>query len=141
MQSVGIISKRVRQFIGRVVATRYTDSEALTVHVTTEREPIPFKDLERRSWQRIEPGTRWGELFDSAWFRMQGSVPDRFAGKHVVALVDVGGEACLFENGSPTLGLTDKPHAPGLPSGKRRVPPTGNVHQMVLCHGCKMPMR
>ncbi len=122
MQNTRIHRRRVRQFIDRVVEMRYGATAPLDVTYTYDGErPIPLDELESRSWSQISPGTRWGDLWGSAWFRVTGEVPAELAGGEVVALINLGGEGCIFRDGSPHRGLTDPPRTGGG-SGKRRVP-------------------
>ena len=129
MDNLTIYRKRIRQFIDRVIDRRYTATAPLEARYTYDRSPIAFDSLEKRRWKPISPGTQWGELWGSGWFRFTGTVPAGFAGSEVCALIDTGSEGCLFVNGSPVQGLTDAPQVsgtlsrtPGYLRGKRRVP-------------------
>ena len=122
MLHTDIYKKRIRQFIDRVLDDRYGDTVPLSVVYTYNREgPIPYTELEKRSWKPISTGTTWGELWASAWFRVTGEVPAEFSGKHVVALVNLGSEGCIFVNGSPVQGLTNADRTPTFSTGKRRI--------------------
>jgi alpha-mannosidase len=86
----------------------YKKVAPLTVTAYVTKEPVSFS--ERMSGQRLEvqPGDKWGELWDCAWFRFQGGVPQFAEGSKVVLLLDVNGELCLVdEEGTPTQGLTN----------------------------------
>lgn len=49
-----------------------------------------------------------GNLWDCAWFRFEGIVPDAVAGHKAVLLIDINGELCLVDQeGSPKQGLTN----------------------------------
>lgn len=123
MRQVGIIKKRVHQFCERVVEQRYGAREPLAATYTYDSgKPIPIKGLKSRSWKPISLGTKWGDLWGSAWFQIIGQVPKEFAGKEVVALVDLGGEGCVFVDGEPFVGLTDVGKTLIGSSGKRRIP-------------------
>ena len=55
----------------------------------------------------MEIGDTWGDLFDCAWFHFTGEIPAAAAGQHVVLLLDVNGELCVFDDdGVPVRGLT-----------------------------------
>ncbi|MFW5689244.1 MAG: alpha-mannosidase [Spirochaetota bacterium] len=122
MQNEHIYRRRIRQFIDRVKDLRYGERHALDVTYTYDKKtPIPIAELGSRKWKAITPGSRWGELWGSAWFKVQGAVPQEFAGREVVALVDLGSEGCIFRDGSPWQGLTDVPRTSHFGTGKRRV--------------------
>ncbi|MFW6355442.1 MAG: alpha-mannosidase [Spirochaetota bacterium] len=128
MQNTEIYHRRISRFIDRVRERRYGESVPLSaVYTYDKNRPIRFDRLGSRRWKTIEPGTRWGELWASAWFRFTGTVPGRFAGHEVVALIDLGAEGCVFRDGSPYQGLTDVPRATGDETGKRRVAISGRA--------------
>jgi alpha-mannosidase len=123
--------KHKAQFLGRVLerirSAVYTVAGDLAVEVFVTPEPLPFS--ERSTGHRIDlkVGDVWAKaVFDCGWFHFTGAVPDDLAGKDVVLLIDVNGEACIVdESGTPWIGLTninsefDK--VLGMP-GKRVVP-------------------
>ncbi len=94
------LTDRLRQAI-------FTPLVDLKVTAWVTREPVSF--AERRSGTRLElrPGDKWGDLLDCAWFHFEGTVPAAAAGKTVVLLIDLNGEACVVDAaGTPVLGLT-----------------------------------
>jgi len=85
----------------------YPESIPFEVTATVDREPIPFAALGERAFHPVAEGERWGENWDSAWFRLTGTVPEAWEGREVVARLHFGGEACVFdEAGEPVQGLT-----------------------------------
>lgn len=113
---------RLRQFVDRVRELRYEHRVGLDVRYTYDSQgPIPSEELGTRQWLPIREGTGWGELWGSAWFHMTGEVPDTHHGSRVVALIDVGSEACVFRDGRPYQGLTDLRSGDGRAGRKRRV--------------------
>ncbi|MCG8452336.1 MAG: hypothetical protein MI717_04030 [Spirochaetales bacterium] len=105
---VNVTEERIKRLIQDFTPCRYEERVPLTVTYTQDSQPIPLANLEQREFQNIELGTQWGELWDSAWFRFSGEIPKDWAHKTVVALIDIGGEGCLFENGYPRQGITYK---------------------------------
>ena len=72
------------------------------------KEPVAFK--ERTSGRKISPkiDETWGKLWDCAWFNFKGIVPSEAANQNVVLLIDINGEACIFDEcGCPVQGLTN----------------------------------
>lgn len=98
---------RIRQVGDRIQKQIYTGAKPLSATYFHTPEPVPFKEIGDHEFKAIEPGTRWGEQFDCAWFRLTGRLDSSFRGQTVVALVDLGGEACLTDGrGRPRQGLT-----------------------------------
>lgn len=130
MQNAPIYRRRIEQFVERVQELRYRERSPLEATYTYDRrKPIPMDALERRKWKRISPGSRWGDLWGSAWFRLTGTVPESFAGQEVVALIDLGSEGCVFVDGTPWQGLTDVPRTGRRHgTGKRRVALARKAH-------------
>ncbi|MFW5844936.1 MAG: alpha-mannosidase [Planctomycetota bacterium] len=69
---------------------------------------VPWSRREELQWEPIAIGSRWGGLWDSAWFHLQATVPAQWAGETVVADVDCGGEALVVDaQGEPRCGLSN----------------------------------
>ncbi|MCB1692648.1 MAG: alpha-mannosidase [Pseudomonadales bacterium] len=101
--------ERVNQFGKRLQEVIYTDLEPLAATYFKSDEPVPFQEAKRRRFTKIAVGTEWGHDFECAWFRLEGKLSKRHAGQSVVALIDLGGEACVFDGrGNPVQGLTPK---------------------------------
>lgn len=79
----------------------------LDIRAWWSAEPLTFEARTTGEALHLEVGDKWGDLFDCAWFRFTGTVPEAAAGKHVVLLLDVNGEMCVFDaGGHPQQGLT-----------------------------------
>lgn len=101
--------ERIHQLGRRFQGHIYSGARPLAATFLVSPEPIPFDELAGRRFRRIKPGTEWGTEFDCAWFRLTGKLDSSFKGKTVVALIDVGGEACLMDrHGKPVQGLTPR---------------------------------
>ena len=69
------------------------------------KEPVPFNDKMFGEQLDLKVGDTWGEIFDCAWFYLEGEVPKHAKGKHVVLQLDISGELCVFdEDGCPDEG-------------------------------------
>lgn len=119
---------RVRRKIAGAVYKKLTP---LNVTIWKTKEPVPFEGRFTGEMRVISPGESWGELWDCAWFQFTGTVPKEASGRHVVALIDVSGEACVFDSeGCPIQGLTNvsSDFDPSLGNpGKRVVEVTNNA--------------
>jgi len=100
-QSVLLLKERVENAIYEKIAE-------LNINGWITSEPVPFSC--RTSGRNIQPkiGETWGSLWDCAWFNFTGTVPSQGAGKNIVLLIDINGEACIFDEiGCPAQGLTN----------------------------------
>ena len=85
----------------------YTEVAPLDIHAWWSREPLPYAARTDGLALELTVGDKWGDLFDCAWFHFTGNVPAGTAGQHVVLLLDVSGEMCVFDaDGVPVRGLT-----------------------------------
>lgn len=103
----------------------YTPIATLRVEIWKTPEPVPFDRRFSGEHKNIAIGESWGELWDCAWFHFTGTIPETAKGANVVLLIDISGEACIFDsNGCPVQGLTtvssDFDYSLGRP-GKRVV--------------------
>ncbi len=102
------IEKRIHQLIQEIYNRRYTRKTPLAAEFTADRKPIPYDLIDYSRFQPIEHGMKWGNLWDSSWFRFTGRIPEEYEGREAVALIDIGAEGCLWKSGSPYWGITYK---------------------------------
>src|SRR5438552_4065106 len=94
--------------VDRIKEAVYTPIAQLNVTAYVTPEPVPYSERQAGSRLTLTKGEKWGNLFDCAWFHFTGGVPETAAGQHIVLLIDVNGEACVFDDtGCPLLGLTN----------------------------------
>ncbi len=99
--------QRLDRTLQKIKDMIYTVIEPLAVRAWCSREPVPFSERRTGEERSLSVEDSWGGLFDSAWFRFSGRLPARSAGQHVVLLLDVNGELCVYDtNGNPVRGLT-----------------------------------
>lgn len=100
------LSQRLRKVFGKI----YSEAGILTATAYCTEEPVPFAQRISGAEKTlpIREGTRWGKAWDCAWIRLVGIVPPKKAGYEIALLLDVGGEACLFdEKGEAIKGFTN----------------------------------
>ncbi|HKV86756.1 MAG TPA: alpha-mannosidase [Candidatus Dormibacteraeota bacterium] len=76
-------------------------------------EPISYADAMRGDYVPIGVGDSWGPPWSTTWFRVRGRVPDEWAGRSVVASLDLGYdgptgftcEALAWKDGRPWRGV------------------------------------
>ena len=117
------IEKDAEKFITVIESKVYQKIAELETTAWITAEPVPYENRMQGKETRLSLGTRWGELWDCAWFHFTGCVPDKAKGKKIVLRIDVSGEACVFDDsGNPVQGLTNvMPY--GLARATKRVVP------------------
>lgn len=86
---------------------RYKPVAELNATAWITPEPLPFEKRFSGKKKSIVIGQKWGNLWSCAWFNFTGEVPQSAAGKKIVLLIDINGEACVVDKrGCPIKGLT-----------------------------------
>ena len=102
------MESEVKAVISRVKKGVYTITGELSMTAWITPEPVSFSARMTGVKKVLQIGDCWGKLWDCAWFHFSGVVPTSAAGKKVVLLIDVGGEACIVDGqGCPVQGLTN----------------------------------
>jgi len=122
MERKNIYLGRIKRFSERINNLKYTKPAVLKAeYIYNETDPIPYEIALKENYKPISIGEEWGELWGCAWFKFTGVVPADFSAKEVGALIDLNGEGCVWKEGVPWVGLTNKIHW-DLRSGKYFVP-------------------
>ena len=99
--------KRAEAFRDHVKQAMYGESVDVSCEYAVTREPVAFKDRLSLNYKPIHEGEKWGESWESAWFRLSVTVPEAFAGRELVLLYNASGESLIFDsNGTPVYALT-----------------------------------
>lgn len=101
--------ERIRRASRRIFHCIYTHNTPLKASYLPSEEPLPWKSVVNKRFKAIGLDEQWGDNFSCAWFRLKGRVTPAMAGREVVGLIDLDGEACLYDSrGTPIQGLTPK---------------------------------
>ncbi|WP_037911662.1 alpha-mannosidase [Actinacidiphila yeochonensis] len=115
-----LVEARLKRVLDeRIRPAVYPESTPLDVAVwVAPGEPVPVEEGLAGEVSPVEVGTRWGAPWSTSWFRVTGTVPQEWAGKHVEALLDLGfdenmpGFQCeglvYRPDGSPVKGLNPR---------------------------------
>lgn len=99
---------KVQQFITRLERRILGISVPLEGRYVSTKDPVPFSERLSLDYAPIKEGQEWGQAWDSAWFHLQGRIPEAWSGTEVVAHLDFNGEALVFSaEGHPRQGLTN----------------------------------
>ena len=98
------MQKRLDTLFGKL----YTPLWDFAVEGYCSPEPLPFDQKEQGTYLPVKGGTRWGKGWDCAWLKLSGEIPMPTEGMVPAFLLDVGGEACLYDaEGTPIKGFTN----------------------------------
>ncbi|RYG44294.1 hypothetical protein EON79_15205, partial [bacterium] len=62
-------------------------------------------EAEAGPWTEVGEGYEYGPAYTVFWFRLSGTVPERFAGKTTVVVAELGGERTVWKDNSPWCGV------------------------------------
>ncbi len=93
--------RRIERLVERIRSATIIETVPFELTASVTDRIVPWS--ERADGQRpIAEGDLWGMAWQSAWFRCRAAVPEGWDGKPMVALIDLGGEALLFnDDGTP----------------------------------------
>ncbi|MFD1713283.1 alpha-mannosidase [Amnibacterium flavum] len=106
------------QRLMRIRRTIYTRVAPLRAEILRSPEPIRFDEIDRSAFTPIRPGAAWGKVFDCAWLRITGEVPEGV--RDAVVLLGIRGEGLvhsprgeLLDSVSTVFQQGDLPHSGG----------------------------
>ncbi|MDT8389339.1 MAG: glycoside hydrolase family 38 C-terminal domain-containing protein [Lentisphaeria bacterium] len=101
--------QRIEQFRKRISEMIVGPTVEMEASFSHSVEPTPFDRRLGLTFTPIKQGGKWGDVWESAWFRLKGTVPTEWQGRKVVAQLDFNGEALIFgEDGTPLQGLANQ---------------------------------
>ncbi|GAA1365862.1 alpha-mannosidase [Streptomyces beijiangensis] len=84
----GRLERALRQFIR---PAQYAARAPLALTVWhAPGEPVPVAEALKGDYAPFSVGTEWGTPWSTSWFRLEGTVPQEWAGRRVEAVVDPG---------------------------------------------------
>lgn len=117
-----IYRTRITRFNEMIHNKRFIGTAELSAsYIYHERIPIPYEEALKVDYKPIKLGEEWGKLWGCGWFKFNGKVPAKFTGKEVGVLINISGEGCVWKDGSPWVGITNKIHW-NLMAGKYFIP-------------------
>ncbi|MHB9134114.1 MAG: alpha-mannosidase [Armatimonadota bacterium] len=96
---------RIGRLLEELRQQLWIDHRPLTISVYQSIEPIPYADAIQQAYAPVQVGFHWGPVWSTAWFHLRGSIPGEWAGSTIAALIDMGSEALVWNNGAPAQGL------------------------------------
>ncbi|CAN5546485.1 alpha-mannosidase [soil metagenome] len=97
--------RRIRSFLVETLRPAVqTDRHPLKIEIN-ERDCRDQNEAMEGPWKEVGEGYEYGPAYTVFWFRLTGTVPERFAGKSTVVVAEVGGERTVWRDGSPWVGV------------------------------------
>lgn len=99
-----ITLRRANAFYNELKSRIYGETHPLKIEINE----TPCKDqveAEAGPWKEIGHGYEYGPAYKVFWFRLTGTVPTEFAGKHIVLVPELGSERTLWKDNSPWCGI------------------------------------
>jgi alpha-mannosidase len=98
---------RVKHLRERLKLRLTPESVVFNAEYRLTEEPVPFAQRLEGEYVPIVEGDQWGTDWQCAWFKLTGTVPETWAGRHVVAQIEIGGEGLVFRpDGTALQGIT-----------------------------------
>ncbi|MFF3483136.1 alpha-mannosidase [Streptomyces sp. NPDC002701] len=88
----GLVEARLKRVLDeRIRPAVYPESLPLEVAVwNAPGEPVPVEEGLAATPSPVAVGDRWGAPWGTSWFRVTGTVPEKWAGRTVEAILDLG---------------------------------------------------
>lgn len=100
--------RRVTKFYAELPKHFFADERTFTGMIAVSSKPVPYSQRESVEYQPAVEGLHWGELWDSAWVRLDGEIPSEWKGRKIMFRINLGGEVLVFDaKGIPVYSLTN----------------------------------
>ena len=86
----------------------YTERKPVTLSVYSAPGRIPYSEAIQGVYRPAEIGERFGPLWSTHWFKVEIEIPLEWRGREVHLVWDSSSEACVYQDGVATQGLTGK---------------------------------
>lgn len=102
-----LYEQRVERFIGRLKNSIYEDAIDLQAAYCCFEPMVAFEERLQGVYQPVSKGEAWGRNWQRAWFRIQGTIPNEWKGRHVCARINLGAEGLVYDaDGTELLSLS-----------------------------------
>ena len=103
-----VILQRIQNWYGRLPNLFIHNEKKFEAKFGWSKEPTKFEDRLSLEYKPINEEESWGEKWESAWFHLEGRVPEEWAGQTVAANLDFSGEGLVYDNrGKVIQGITN----------------------------------
>lgn len=106
-KQLNIYFSRAENFIPRLKKQFFSEKRDFRIEVFVTGDHLDFREFSGLDFRPASVGDKWGEIWQSGYFRLSGQVPKEWRGKDVRADLNLGGEILIFDRkGVPEYGLT-----------------------------------
>ncbi|MBP5640591.1 MAG: alpha-mannosidase [Victivallales bacterium] len=99
---------RAERFHERLEQWLFAETRVFDAEVLVSPEPLDAEERPQGNYVPIKEMEPWGNLWDSGYFKLTGTVPDEWQGAEVWLDLEMGGEILLYdENYAPLAQLTN----------------------------------
>ncbi len=99
---------RATKLFARLPEDFFADFKTFEGKIAVSKDPVHYNDRESLTYSDLSVNLKWGNLWDSAWIRLDGEIPAEWAGKKILFQINVGGEVLVFDkDGVPFYSLTN----------------------------------
>ncbi len=97
------------RFINSVKKRIYSSVCQLHAECAITHEPVSYLERKKLNYKTINRGEGWGDFFDCGWFCLTGKLDKKLLenAKQMVAILDLGGEGCVYDDDGVVQGITN----------------------------------
>ena len=107
-KETAVVLQRIENWYARLADLIVYDKQIFDAEFGWSKDPTPFSERMNLSYKEIKEGDSWGEKWESAWFRLSGTVPKHWSGEEVATDLDFSGEGLVFDTKGVALqGITN----------------------------------
>lgn len=107
-KEIEVILQRIQNWYGRLPSLFIYDEKKFEAKFGWSKEPTKFEDRLSLDYKPINEEESWGEKWESAWFHLEGRVPEEWAGQTVATNLDFSGEGLVYDDkGRAIQGITN----------------------------------
>lgn len=92
-----ILVKRLERWHERLKESFLAETVEMEAVLHVSERPIPWAEARSTPGRPVRSGESWGRAWDVVWLHLTGRVPEAWAGRQVVAQLDLGGEGLVLD--------------------------------------------
>lgn len=99
---------KMEEFSDKLFELSYTDLVDLNCTAYVTKEPLKFEEKLSGEKMNLTVSSKWAEnVFDCAWFHIQGKIPEGYQKDELVLRINCGGEGLVYDSqGNPIQSIT-----------------------------------
>ncbi len=107
-KEIEMLTTRMDLFWKRLGGMILGETQAMSAKFARTDDMLKFPEQKKLKYKEIKEGQKWGAEWGCAWFELNASVPKPWAGKEIVAQIELTGEGLVFDSeGVPFQSITN----------------------------------